>query len=528
MEALGRIYCLQIVLYVLMLTACCKGNKLNVCPEKEKLINCECEIRYTRLHVVCKNYENFQEMSKSLRSFNDYLVYSLELRHVQLMFLPAHVWKTFSISILTVKSSEVLGLELQDSYEMFGNMMRTLEELRLEQVTGLNSWRWKPFEDCFKLNYVVIRDSDLSAISEDFSFLAPKKINKFELENNKISYLHDKAFAKHEHLMSLDLSKNMITDLKRSMFTVPSKLSLLYLENNKIKKLPDDFFKKMPDLIHVNLANNQLKFLSPDLLRPLTGSHREITLEGNDILCCSSMEELIQLKINKNIKGKCANPSIVRGKEINELEVVDIHHAIYLSTVKGIKSWNWSVFAALKNLQSFDIDSSELGPIGENFKQIPHKILEGLAISNCEIDYIDPHAFSTYENLKLLALIKLNLTEVNRSMLPTMARRLKSISFIGNKLRNLPKDIFTNMPVLEAVYLNNNRFHNLPFEVVKPIIHNKDWRVVLMENDVYCCSDMAWVIPFRLKVPAICKYPQQLRGYQLGLLRKVDFDHGVC
>ncbi|XP_067138014.1 leucine-rich repeat-containing protein 38-like [Centruroides vittatus] len=328
MEALGRIYCLQMVLYVLMLTACCKGNKLEVCPAKEELINCECEIRYTRLHVVCKNYENIQEMSKSLRSFNDYLVYSLELSHVHLMFLPARIWNAFSIAILTIKSSEVLGLELQDSYEMFGNMARTLEELRLEQVTGLNSWRWKPFEDCFKLNHVVIRDSDLSAISEDFSFLAPKKINKFELENNKISHLHDKAFAKHENLMSLELSNNLITDMKRSMFPVPSKLMLLYLGNNKIKKLPDDFFKRMPDLMHVNLANNQLKFLSLDLLRPLTGSHREIILEGNDILCCSSMEELIQLNINKNIKGKCANPSIVRGKKINELEVADIHHAI--------------------------------------------------------------------------------------------------------------------------------------------------------------------------------------------------------
>ncbi|XP_067138022.1 leucine-rich repeat-containing protein 15-like [Centruroides vittatus] len=201
---------------------------------------------------------------------------------------------------------------------------------------------------------------------------------------------------------------------------------------------------------------------------------------------------------------------------------------IRLFRVKGIKSWNWSVFAALKNLQNLDIIRSELGPIGENFKQIPYKILESLAISNCEIDYIEPHAFSMYENLKLLSLENLNLTEVHRSMLPTMARRLESISFIGNRLSNLPKDIFTNMPALEAVYLNNNHFHHLPFEVVKPIIHNKDWRVVLMENDVYCCSDMAWVIPFRLKVPAICKFPKKLRGYQLGLLRKADFDHGIC
>ncbi|XP_067138015.1 leucine-rich repeat-containing protein 15-like [Centruroides vittatus] len=203
-------------------------------------------------------------------------------------------------------------------------------------------------------------------------------------------------------------------------------------------------------------------------------------------------------------------------------------NSISLRDIKGIKSWNWSVFAVLKNLQTLDVVSSELGPISENFKHIPSEKLETLFISDCEVDYIEPHAFSKYENLKWLTLQSISLTKVNRSMLPTIARRLESISFTGNKLRNLPEDIFTNMPVLEAVYLNKNNFHHLPFEVVKPIIHNKNWRIALMDNDIYCCSDMAWVIPFGLKIPAICKYPQHLRGYQLGLLRKADFDHGIC
>lgn len=313
---------------LLIITISIGANQINICPEKEELINCNCEIRYTQMYVKCQNLEDINILSNSLSVFTKYRVFSLELNNLHLMYLPAKIWSSFSIAELTIGSSEILGLEFQDSYKMFGNVMRSLEDLRLDRITGLNSWRWKAFKDFVKLKDVTITYSDLSAITEDFFHLSPQIINQIFLTHNQISYLHDRAFASHVNLMSLDLTGNMITDVKRSMFHDPSPMVLLYLGNNKIKTLPNDFFKAMPSLVEVNLENNRIQFLLPDLLRPLGNGRFQtvIKLKGNEIFCCSSMEELIKYDKLKTIDGKCANPSVLKGKVINELQVADVRH----------------------------------------------------------------------------------------------------------------------------------------------------------------------------------------------------------
>ncbi|KAF8792076.1 Leucine-rich repeat transmembrane protein like [Argiope bruennichi] len=192
----------------------------------------------------------------------------------------------------------------------------------------------------------------------------------------------------------------------------------------------------------------------------------------------------------------------------------EILEEIRASDARYITQWDWS---QLKNLRKLDlIDIVDISMYSIDQEMPPLKSLTSLGISKAEISFVHPTAFSKLENLMQLSLVNNEITELSRAMLPDPASKLVMIDLSDNKLESLPDDMFTNMPNLKDVEINNNRLMTLNQETFQWLFENLQ-SFMMTGNEIRCDCRLKWLVETRKPTyfKGECSLPDYMKGVSL-------------
>ncbi|KAL1506276.1 hypothetical protein ABEB36_005668 [Hypothenemus hampei] len=171
-------------------------------------------------------------------------------------------------------------------------------------------------------------------------------IHKLKFQNCSIELVNEGAFKRLALIIELDLSRNMIHELKSNTFRDNSKLRIIILSYNKLEKLEDGLFYNMtyvqrihvdhneissitektfyelPALTDINLGYNQLKTIDFDLKLQLPKLN-SLNVEENPWVCDCRLELFHQSVMRNNLithVTRCREPLKMRGRLWNTRE----------------------------------------------------------------------------------------------------------------------------------------------------------------------------------------------------------------
>lgn len=109
------------------------------------------------------------------------------------------------------------------------------------------------------------------------------RIKHIRMSQNKIRVV-DASFQFYEHLLTIDLSSNIIEDIEDRSFAAQAALQRLALDHNRLRDLSDKVPRPSPSLLQVflglarltalSLRGNLLTTLPPALLAPMPSLER--------------------------------------------------------------------------------------------------------------------------------------------------------------------------------------------------------------------------------------------------------------
>lgn len=116
---------------------------------------------------------------------------------------------------------------------------------------------------------VQIMRTDLLELTSDFSEVCAGSVTSVRINQCGTRKLGDRVFAAHKNLTDVNLSKNMLHEIKRSHFPKPAhKLKQIVLSKNWLSALPECIFSDMPVLQMVDLSGNPISTLDEDTFSP--------------------------------------------------------------------------------------------------------------------------------------------------------------------------------------------------------------------------------------------------------------------
>ena len=148
---------------------------------------------------------------------------------------------------------------------------RIFEQNYLLQVISLKGNRLNNMDINLKLvamqavaNFSNLNDN--SEILYPISNVDPFKMGlQLLLQNNSISHLSKQTFRHMYSLFTLDLSQNLLFDIKKSTFLDQIMLKSLLLRGNRLKKLYRYMFKNLDQVQVIDLDNNNIFYIEKEL-----------------------------------------------------------------------------------------------------------------------------------------------------------------------------------------------------------------------------------------------------------------------
>ncbi|GFR15998.1 slit-like protein [Trichonephila clavata] len=221
---------------------------------------------------------------------------------------------------------------------------------------------------------------------------------------------------------------------------------------------------------------------------------------------------------NSSIFSLSENEHAFKGLE-DTLKVFRATNCVYAS------NWEWTQLERLNKLKVLEISSSNLVEIEDDFLKISNCPLENIDFRDNSIQYIPNKAFSTFKDLTRLTVDKNALTSVIRSMLPVPAKKLYSLGFSNNKIRELPLNMFSEMPALRYLYLEGNEIQILDAQTFTPIW--KKLKIAFFTGcPIRCDCSISWLPKMKQKVRLVhgtCYSPANLKDRKITELVEDDF-----
>lgn len=260
-------------------------------------------------------------------------------------------------------------------------------------------------------------------------------LNELDLSGNIIQEIREEAFEPLFSLYKLNISNNRIENLPEKLFTRIYPLRTFSLSHNKLKILPGDIFDTLRDLEILDLSNNELNYL------------REDTFVNNPKL------QTLNLSNNKlNSLPERIFHSLTSLQHLSLQNNVLIH--LELQT-----------FSKLQSLMILDMGENPLWTLPPSLLPVNNTLFI-LTISHTKLVKIQSTVFQNLANLR-----KLYLSE-NRN------------------LQNLPNDTFVNSEKLKMIDLQNNNFTQLPHSLVNLVPDE----LLLSGNPWPCDCSIQWII----------------------------------
>ncbi|KAG5883289.1 hypothetical protein JTB14_011539 [Gonioctena quinquepunctata] len=231
-------------------------------------------------------------------------------------------------------------------------------------------------------------------------------IKEIYLQNNSISVLAPGLFANLEQLLALDLSRNLLNSawINADTFSGLIRLVLLNLSYNRITKLDPSFFRDLYTLQILNLERNSLETIPADTFAPMNNLHTLI------------------ISYNKI--------TYLDAYSLNGLYVLSLL-ALDNNLLEGIHP---EAFRNCSSLQDLNLNGNLLKAVPLALKDM--RLMRTVDLGENQINSIEDPGFRGMSNLYGLRLI-------------------------GNKIQNISKRVFADLPALQILNLARNRISKI-------------------------------------------------------------------
>jgi len=288
-----------------------------------------------------------------------------------------------------------------------------------------------------------------------------ENLKYLDLDNNFIVISNEGSeFRGIEDLRTLELSGNSITHLKRNMFQyVAQHLRTLYLESNLISEIDSDTFLDFRNLKTLSLRDNIISEISTDMFQGLEN-------------------DLITLNLAENTLRRLESNSFSR---LVKLEQLELYHNRLLNTTSP------KAFDGLTNLLQLWMSDSVVTRLDGMFDcengVSPMPNAKSILLSGGLLTEIGAHAF---KNVSSISSLYLNGNKIHTLHEDTFydLTSLKVLDLSENALESIPVNMFLNTPDIQGLALNDNMLEDIPEAIFAGLnqIHLK--QLQLENNDI--------------------------------------------
>ncbi|EFN64559.1 Insulin-like growth factor-binding protein complex acid labile chain [Camponotus floridanus] len=342
--------------------------------------------------------------------------------------------------------------------DAFQRLSKSLESLAL--VSG--RLPHVPQKAMATLSLLKALDLEANLVYElpSFSFYGLSLI-KLNLKGNQIMKISEYAFAGLETtLKDLDLAENKIRVFPMTSLRRLEHLTSLRLAWNEVSQLPEDGYSRLIALNFLDLSSNNFKDIPLNCFR-CCPSLKTLSLYYNAVESVDkdAFISLIDLESIDLSHNKIVFLDVATFRANQKLRSIDLSHN-HIHYIRGL-NLEHNHFTAMA-LDRLDIPGLRVLRISyNNFSQINANSLDGLpslqhlAMESSQIHKISAEIFSKNKNLGKL-LLSNNLLRILPATLFLGLEALKEVKLDGNRFQEIPYDVFANATTIEFLSLANN------------------------------------------------------------------------
>ncbi|XP_040854229.1 leucine-rich repeats and immunoglobulin-like domains protein 2 isoform X2 [Ochotona curzoniae] len=432
--------------------------------------------------------------------------------------LPAPSWRALSGPL----PPDTASLDLSHNRLSYWNI--TLESETLQEV---------------KMNY--------NELTEIPSFGEPtSNITLLSLVHNMIPEINAEAFQLYSALESLDLSSNIISEIKTSSFP-RMQLKYLNLSNNRITTLEAGCFDNLSSsLLVVKLNRNRISMIPPKIFKL---PHLQfLELKRNRIkivegLTFQGLDSLRSLKMQRNGISKLKDGAFFG---LNNMEELELEHNNLTRVNKGwlyglrmlqqlyvsqnaIERISPDAWEFCQRLSELDLSYNQLTRLDES-AFVGLSLLERLNLGDNRVTHIADGVFRFLSNLQTLDLRNNEISWAIEDASEAFAglTSLTKLILQGNQIKSITKKAFVGLESLEHLDLNNNAIMSIQENAFSQT-HLKE--LILNTSSLLCDCHLKWFLKwlvdnnFDHSVNVSCAHPEWLAGQSI---LDVDVKDFVC
>lgn len=181
----------------------------------------------------------------------------------------------------------------------------------------------------YQLQNIDLSYNKLSVLTKDLTY-GTQKVKSLNISHNLITDIKPHVIGNLTDVEVLDLSYNDIEDLthEEAKFKFPSNATHLFLQNNKIARILDESFKNLTNIKEINLSNNELTTFSPTFVDKMKQNSTKIYFADNPLQCDCHLRPLkyylqsLPEPLEEFSNVRCDQPSLLATDSVSDLDPV--------------------------------------------------------------------------------------------------------------------------------------------------------------------------------------------------------------
>uniref|UniRef100_H3BB78 Leucine rich repeats and immunoglobulin like domains 2 n=1 Tax=Latimeria chalumnae TaxID=7897 RepID=H3BB78_LATCH len=375
---------------------------------------------------------------------------------------------------------------------------------------------------------------------------ATSNITLLSLIHNKIPEIIADQLDRYTSLETLDLSSNLISEVKNSSFP-RMQLKYLNLSNNRITALEPGCFDNLNNsLLVLKLNRNRITIIPPKIFKLPQLQYLEIKRNRIKIvesLTFMGLDNLKSLKMQRNGISKLMDGAFFG---LNNMEELELEHNNLTEVNKG---WLYG----LRMLQQLRINQNAVSRISSDAWEFCQKLAE-LDLSNNRLTRLDSSAFAGLNLLEYLNLGDNRISHIAEEVFSGLSNlyaldlrnneiswaiedsneaftgldKLNKLILQGNKIKSITTKAFSGLPALEHLDLNYNAIMSIQENTFSQMNVKE---ILLNTSNLLCDCQLKWLPQwlidnnFQHSVNVSCAHPLWLAGRSILNVELRDF---VC
>ncbi|GFT12077.1 toll-7 [Nephila pilipes] len=188
---------------------------------QEPIPPCSCRsISFYTTEITCKDATDIEQLQNSLKRYQDNPIRTLFIMDSSLQYFPSTIFSGLNFEKLHIINCTFNALT--DSEVAFEGAEKGLNILIVQETTIYSGWNWQHLKKLTGLTEIRSIKAGLDEIDSDIAEISLLNLDSLQLTQDSISYIDDRAFARFTMLKILSLKRNLISEVKRSMFPDPA------------------------------------------------------------------------------------------------------------------------------------------------------------------------------------------------------------------------------------------------------------------------------------------------------------------